>query len=84
MTNMILVSSDGIKIPTNTSLIISVSPCLKKILSDYQYQTYEGSTEIFLPEYDAETVNTFLELTNIGDRSKLSVPLSHWHGDRQA
>ena len=67
MTNMILVSSDGIKIPTNTSLIISVSPCLKKILSDYQYQTYEGSTEIFLPEYDAETVNTFLELINIGD-----------------
>ena len=64
---MILVSSDGFHIPTNISVIISVSPILKNILSDFHYQTYEESTKIILPEYDAETINTFLELINIGD-----------------
>ena len=65
--DMILVSSDGFHIPTNISVIISVSPILKNILSDFHYQTYEESTKIILPEYDAETINTFLELINIGD-----------------
>ena len=41
--DMILVSSDGFHIPTNISVIISVSPILKNILSDFHYQTYEES-----------------------------------------
>ena len=65
--DMILVSSDGFHIPTNISVIISFSPILKNILSDFHYQTYEESTKIILPEYDAETINTFLELINFGD-----------------
>ena len=65
--DLFIVSSEGIYIPTNTFLMGSVSPILKKILCDYQYQTYEEKTKLYLPDFDSETLNTFLELINIGD-----------------
>ena len=64
--DMILVSAEGIHIPTNTSLMAGISPFLKLILR-YNHDHFEEDTKLLIQDYSTETVEAFLELLNNGD-----------------
>ena len=64
--DMMLVSSEGIQVPTNTSLMAAISPVLTNILR-YNHDHYEEETKLLIKDYSTETVEAFLELSNNGD-----------------
>ena len=64
--DMMLVTSESIHLPTNTSLMAAVSPVLRNILR-YNHQHYEEETKLLIQDYSTETVEAFLELLNNGD-----------------
>ena len=61
---MILVSGQGIHIPTNTSLMAAISPIMKDILH-YNHEHYEENTKMLLQDYSTETIEAFLELVHL-------------------
>ena len=62
--DMILVSGQGIHIPTNTSLMAAISPIMKDILY-YNHEHYEENTKMLLQDYSTETIEAFLELVHL-------------------
>ena len=62
--DMILVSGQGIHIPTNTSLMAAISPLMKDILN-YNHEHYEEKTKMLLQDYSTETIEAFLELVHL-------------------
>lgn len=64
--DMLLVSAEGIHIPTNTSLMAGISPVLKIILR-YNHDHFEEDTKLLIQDYSTETVEAFLELLHMGD-----------------
>ena len=63
--DMDLVTSEGIRIPTNTSVMAATSPLLK-VLMRYHDQ-YEGKIQLLLPDYSSETIENFREFLHLGD-----------------
>ena len=64
--DMIIVSEEGINIPTNTSALAAISPVLKDILR-YNHDHYEEDTKLLFQDFSTETVESFLELVNNED-----------------
>ena len=64
--DMIIVSAEGIHIPTNTSVMAAASPVLKDILR-YNHDHYEENTKLLIQDYSTETVELFLELVQLED-----------------
>ena len=62
---MNLVTSDGIMIPTNTSLMAATSPVLKAALRYHDH--FEDKIQLLIPDYSTETIETFLEILHLGD-----------------
>ena len=63
--DMNLVTSDGIMIPTNTSLMAATSPVLKAALRYHDH--FEDKIQLLIPDYSTETIETFLEILHLGD-----------------
>ena len=63
--DMILVTTEGTHIPTNTVMLAAISPFLKDILQ-YNHDHYEEETKLII-DYPTETVESFLELANVED-----------------